>query len=76
MADPNIPPGHHYVQGHYRKNPGQGGGDDGKKFLNMSGGILALTVAGVILLCCVLPIILCVVGGAVGAITPSPTVSP
>jgi hypothetical protein len=41
--------------------------DQGKRFLNMSGGILALVIAGVVALCCVLPLVLCLVSAISGA---------
>lgn len=48
--------------------------DRSKKFLNMSGGILALVVAGVVLLCCVGPVAVCLLGGVFNAAKPDPTV--
>lgn len=48
----------------------------GMTFLGMSGGILALVIAGSILLFCVLPVVACFGAGILGAVTPTPTVSP
>ncbi|MFD1326050.1 FxLYD domain-containing protein [Micromonospora sonneratiae] len=58
--------------------PGPPKQDDGRKFLNMSGGILILVISAVILVCCIGPILFCVFGGFLGAVSeagrPDPTV--
>ena len=47
----------------------------GSRFLRMSGGVLALSIAAAVLILCVLPVVLCFGLGFIGAVTPSPSPS-
>lgn len=42
--------------------------DPGITFLGMSGGILALVISLVIIICCILPVFLCIFGGLLSAL--------
>lgn len=50
--------------------------DRGRTFLRMSGGMLALAIAAVVLLCVIAPVGLCLIGMFGAAVSPSPTVTP
>lgn len=77
------PPQHHPQHPQYPPPPQpymhiKQSGDNSKKFLNMSAGVLLTVIAGVILVCCIGPFALCFFGGFIGAVdgasTPDPTV--
>lgn len=47
--------------------------DKSRRFLNMTGGVLAAVITGVVLLCCVLPLGVCFLGGFAELLQPLPT---
>lgn len=60
-----------YQQHNY--GPPQQPADGSKKFLNMSGGVLALVIAGIIVLCCLGPCLMGLFGAGLESVNPTPT---
>lgn len=50
--------------------------DNSRKFLNLSGGALLVTIAGVLLVCCIGPVALCLATPILGAFLPDVTKDP
>lgn len=63
---PSSPPGPQQV--HHQVSMQQPVTDNSKRFLNMSGGVLAAVIALILIVCCIGPIALCFFGGFLGAI--------
>lgn len=68
------PPGYGHPQMYGPPQPQQP--DPSRQFLNMSGGMLALVITGIIVLCCFGPCIAAMFGGVMESINPTPTPSP